>query len=119
MAEHSDLNNPTIGRCQHCQQIRPVFHYDHRFDNGDHLWDTPYPDYWPITGAWLCVRDYSAAETARVNGSSFHVDHEIDVWPWRSRGTRTWFAGEEILTPAQQDLETCNAILNATRQDTA
>lgn len=106
--------HPTIGRCQHCQQIRPVFHHPGKHDNGDHIWSTPYPPYWSEAGAWLCARDYSDAETARVNGLSYYVDHEIDVWPWRSHGTRIWMDGQEVLTQAQKDLQTCNAILTAT-----
>ncbi|MFD7868009.1 hypothetical protein [Streptomyces sp. NPDC059783] len=114
----TDLHNPAIGRCQHCLQIRPVFHHDLRHDNGDHIWDTPYPADWPATGAWLCARDYSNAETARVNGLTYHVDHEIDVWPWRRHGTRIWVGGEEVLSQARRDLNTCNAILQATTSST-
>lgn len=111
--------NPTVGRCQHCQQVRPVFHHDRTFDNGEPIWDTPYPPYWATTGAWLCVRDYSAAETARVTGRTFHVEHELEVWFWRERtghgpmNARIWMAGTELLTQADRDLKTCEAILAA------
>ncbi|WP_331723402.1 hypothetical protein [Streptomyces atratus] len=111
----ADLHNPAVGRCQHCLQIRPVFHHDLRHDNGDHIWDTPYPEYWKTAGAWLCARDYSAAETARVNGLSYHVDHETDVFPWRyPRGIRLWTPEGEVLPQGRRDLQTCNAILTAT-----
>jgi hypothetical protein len=106
-----------VGRCQHCQQVRPVFHYDHRHDNGDHIWDQPYPPYWPTTGAWLCARDWSTADTCRANGHSFHVDHEIEVEDWRERRGwpgRIFTPGGELLTQTDRDLKTCEAILAAT-----
>lgn len=107
---------PKVGRCQHCQQIRPVFHLDAKFDNGEPIWTTPYPKCWMTTGAWLCVRDYSAAETARVNGRTFHVEHDLEVWPWFAAKTRIFTAGGEVLTQADQDLKTCKAILAATEE---
>jgi hypothetical protein len=102
-----------VGRCQHCEQIRPVFHYDLRHDNGDEIWDQPYPPYWNTTGAWLCARHWSQADTCRINGLSFHVDHELEVWPWNAAKIRTWANGEEVLTQADRDLQTCRAILAA------
>jgi hypothetical protein len=115
----SSAVDPAVGRCQHCQQIRPVFHLDAKFDNGEPIWDTPYPEHWPTTGAWLCVRDYSAAETARVNGRTFPVEHELEVWFWREgRTSRIWTEDREVLTEADEDLKTCKAIMAAT-QDTA
>lgn len=113
--------DPKIGRCQHCQQIRPVFHHDGKFDNGDDLWDAPYPPYWGTTGAWLCVRDYSAAELARENRATFHVEHELEVWFWRERmghgpmNARIWTTGGELLTQADQDLKTCEEIWAASQ----
>jgi hypothetical protein len=109
-----------VGRCQHCQQIRPVFHHDRKHDNGEPLWDTPYPPYWPTTGAWLCARDYSAAETARVNGLSFHVEHDLEVWFWRENNPiRIFTPDSEVLTQADTDLKTCEAILAATKEATS
>lgn len=107
---------PKVGRCQHCQQIRPVFHLDAKFDNGEPIWDTPYPEYWPTTGAWLCVRDYSAAETARVNGLTFHVEHDLEVWPWNAAKIRTFTPDGELLTQGDKDLKTCEAILALTEE---
>lgn len=104
-----------IGRCQHCAQIRPVFHYDLRHDNGDHIWAEPYPPYWMTTGAWLCARDWSAAETCRINGRSFHVEHNLEVEYWRENSGwpgRIFTPDGELLTQADQDLATCNAILS-------
>lgn len=102
---------PHVGRCRHCQQTRPLFRYDLRFDNGDEIWTTPYPPYWGRTGAWLCARDWSAAETARVNGRCFHVEHELVVW---SPDTRV--AMElDALARADADLRTCEAILATTK----
>lgn len=107
---------PTIGRCQHCQQVRPVWHHDKKFDNGDSIWDTPYPEYWLTTGAWLCARCYSAAETARVNGLTFHVEHEAEVKFWRCTSPAATIGriftpdGGELLTQTDQDLKTCQAI---------
>lgn len=102
-----------VGRCQHCQQIRPVFHYDLRHDNGDHIWSTPYPPYWQWTGAWLCAPDWSRAETCRVNGLPFWVEHELVVFAKDEPRVRTWAGGREILTRSQQDLATCKAIYAA------
>jgi hypothetical protein len=113
----SDL--PKVGRCQHCQQIRPVFHYDAKFDNGEPIWDTPCPEFWIGQGVWLCARDWSAAETCRVNGSTFHVEHDLEVWFWRENSGwpgRIWAAGREVLTQSDQDLKTCEAILAATEE---
>ncbi len=110
---------PRVGRCQHCRQVRPVFHHDRRFDNGEHIWDAPYPPHWFTTGAWLCAPDYSAAETARANGRTFRVEHELEVWPWREARVRTWGPDGEVLTPSQIDLATCNAIAAASEQPTA
>lgn len=108
--------DPKVGRCQHCQQIRPVFHLDARFDNGEPIWEAPYPvEDWPWPGAWLCVRDYSAAETARVNGLTFRIEHDLEVWFWREdQPIRVFAAGGEVLTQGQQDLRMCHAILAAT-----
>lgn len=108
---------PEVGRCQHCQQIRPVFHHDATFDNGEPIWDTPYPEYWIATGAWLCARDYSAAETARVNGLTFHVEHDLEVWPWNAARTRIFTPDGEVLTQADKDLKTCEAILATTEEN--
>ena len=108
---------PAVGRCQHCQQIRPVFHLDGKFDNGEPVWSTPYSEYWPKTGAWLCARDYSAAETARVNGLTFHVEHDLEVWFWRENKIRTFTPDGEVLTQADRDLQTCEAILAATEEN--
>jgi hypothetical protein len=105
---------PKVGRCQHCEQIRPVFHYDQRRDNGDHIWDEPYPPYWSTTGAWLCARHWSAADTARTNGLSFHVNHELIVWPWNAPKVRTWAGGREHLSQTDRDLQTCRAIWRKT-----
>lgn len=105
-----------VGRCQHCQQVRPVFHYDRQHDNGDDIWTQPYPPYWPTTGAWLCAPDWSAAETCRVNGRSFHVEHDLEVWPWFASRPRLFMNGGEVLTAADQDLRTCQAILAATKE---
>lgn len=108
---------PKVGRCQHCQQIRPVFHYNATYDNGEPIWDTPYPPYWPTTGAWLCARDWSAAETARVNGIPFHVEHDLEVWFWREEtAVRIFTPDGELLTQGLKDLHTCEAILAATEE---
>ena len=107
---------PKVGRCQHCQQIRPVFHHDGKYDNGEDIWATPYPDYWPTRGAWLCARDYSAAETARVNGLTFHVEHDLEVWPWKAAKLRLFTPDGEVLTQADKDLKTCEAILALTEE---
>jgi hypothetical protein len=112
-------NTLKVGRCQHCQQIRPIWHYDGKYDNGEDIWDTPYPEYWPTTGAWLCARDWSAAETARVNGLPFHVEHDLEVWFWRENSGwpgRIFTPDGELLTQSDQDLKTCEAILAATEE---
>ncbi|WP_329131471.1 hypothetical protein OG552_10290 [Streptomyces sp. NBC_01476] len=103
-----------VGRCQHCQQIRPIWHYDLRHDNGDEIWAKPYPPYWMTTGAWLCASDWDAAETCRVQGRAFHVEHELVVFAEHEPRTRTWGPGGEVLTPTQRDLATCKAIYAAT-----
>lgn len=112
--------DPTVGRCQHCQQIRPVWYYDNKHDNGEPIWDTPYPaEDWPTTGAWLCARDWSAAETARVNGLAFHVDHLLEVRFWKDNtAVRIFASGGELLSQADRDLRACQAILAATVEAT-
>lgn len=106
-----------VGRCQHCQQVRPVFHYNHTFDNGDPIWAIPYPDEnWPWPGAWLCARDWSDAETSRINGRTFHVEHDLVVFAEHEPRTRVWAYGRELLSQADQDLKTCQAILAATKE---
>ncbi|MER7788587.1 hypothetical protein [Streptomyces sp. NPDC097640] len=107
---------PKVGRCQHCQQIRPVFRYDAKFDNDEPIWDTPCPEFWIAQGTWLCARDYSAAETARVNGLTFHVEHDLEVWPWKAAKPRLFTPDGEVLTQADEDLKTCEAILALTEE---
>lgn len=108
---------PKVGRCQHCQQVRPVFHYDHKYDNGEPIWAIPYPaEDWPWPGAWLCARDWSDAETCRVNGLPFHVEHDLVVFDEDEPRTRTWAWGGEVLTQADEDLKTCKAILVSTKE---
>jgi hypothetical protein len=103
-----------VGRCQHCQQVRPVFPYDLRYDNGEPIWAEPCPPYWATDGAWLCAPDWSRAETCRVHGRPFHVEHGLVVFDEHEPRTRTWGPDGEILTPAQRDLATCKAICAAT-----
>ncbi|CQR59259.1 hypothetical protein [Streptomyces leeuwenhoekii] len=105
---------PRVGRCQHCQQIRPVFLYTATFDNGEPIWTTPCPEYWTAHGVWLCTRDWSEAETCRVNGRTFHVEHGLVVFAENEPRTRIWAGGGELLTQADEDLNTCKAILAAT-----
>ena len=108
---------PKVGRCQHCQQIRPVFHYDRKFDNGEPIWATPCPEFWIGQGAWLCARDWSAAETCRVNGLTFHVEHDLEVWFWRENNAIRIFTPDgELLTQGLKDLKTCEAILATTEE---
>lgn len=102
-----------VGRCQHCQQVRPVFHYDRTHDNGEPIWDAPYPPYQSTTGAWLCVRDWDGAEAARVNGRSFRVAHDLEVWPWQEAKPRLFAGGGEVQLEGERDLEICQAILAA------
>jgi len=89
-----------IGRCQHCQQIRPVWRW------GDSL---QAPGGLP-TGAWLCARDYSAATEADVHNRHFHIEYDLVVFAEQEPRIRTWANGAEVLTPSQQDLATCRAI---------
>lgn len=110
---------PQVGRCQHCQQVRPVFHYDAKFDNGEPIWATPCPEFWIAQGVWLCARDWSEAETCRANGLTFHVEHDLEVWPWNAARTRIFTPDGEVLTLADQDLNTCEAILAATEEATS
>jgi hypothetical protein len=98
---------PKVGRCQHCQQIRPVFRW------GDNL---QFPGGQP-TGAWLCARDYSAATLADESSQPFHIEYDLEVWPWKAAKTRIFAAGGELLTQADQDLHTCEAILAATEEN--
>lgn len=56
---------PRTGRCQHCQQIRPLFEHD----GPGHYWG-----YDPADAAWLCARDYSARELAIENDQPFHIE---------------------------------------------
>lgn len=107
---------PKVGRCQHCQQIRPVFHYDGTFDNGQPIWSTPCPEPWAVHGVWLCARDWSDAETCRINGTTFHVEHGLVVFDEDEPRTRTWAWGREVLTQADEDLKTCEAILATTEE---
>lgn len=107
---------PEIGRCQHCQQIRPIWRYNRTHDNGDPIWATPCPPHWGTPGAWLCARDWSAADTARVNGRSFHVEHDLEVWPWEAAKPRFFTPDGELLSRADADLKVCEAILAATEQ---
>ncbi|KPC93997.1 hypothetical protein ADL27_16790 [Streptomyces sp. NRRL F-6602] len=111
-------DQPKVGRCQHCQQIRPVFPYNHTFDNGEPIWTTPCPDFWAAHGVWLCARDWSAAETCRVNGRPFHVEHGLVVFAEHAPRTRIWVGGRELLTQADKDLKTCEAILASTEETT-
>lgn len=60
------------GRCQHCQQVRPVFHHEGELQ----FWG-----YNPDDGAWLCAPDWSARETAINNDQPFHIDRGLIVWP--------------------------------------
>src|SRR5438067_9810112 len=113
----SDL--PKVGRCQHCQQVRPVFHYDATFDNGEPIWSTACPEFWSAQGVWLCARDWSEAETCRVNGRTFHVEHGLEVWPWKAAKTRIFTPDGEVLTQADRDLNTCEAILAASEEPTS
>lgn len=103
-----------VGRCQHCQQIRPVFPYTATFDNGEPIWTTPCPPYWAHHTVWLCARDWSHAETCRANGLTFHIEHGLVVFAEDQPRTRTWAGGRELLTQADEDLNTCKAILAAT-----
>ncbi|MFF0166742.1 hypothetical protein [Streptomyces prasinus] len=113
-------NVQKVGRCQHCQQIRPVWHYDAKYDNGEDIWATPYPaEDWPWPGAWLCARDWSAAETARVNGLTFHVEHDLEVWFWREGQVRIFTPDGELLSQTERDLKTCEAILATTEETTS
>lgn len=99
---------PRVGRCQHCQQIRPVFRW------GDSL---QFPGGRP-TGAWLCARDYSAATLADENNQPFHVEHGLEVWPWKAAKTRIFTPVGELLTQTDEDLKTCEAILAASSEPT-
>ncbi|RSN50517.1 hypothetical protein DMH12_24865 [Streptomyces sp. WAC 04229] len=103
-----------VGRCQHCQQTRPVFPYTATFDNGEPIWSTPCPPYWADLTIWLCARDWSNAETARVNGRTFHIEHGLVVFAEDQPRTRIWAGGRELLTRAEEDLNTCKAILAVT-----
>ena len=109
------MDTPTkVGRCQHCQQIRPVFPYTATFDTGEPIWTTPCPEYWAAHGVWLCARDWSQAETRRVNGRTFHVEHGLVVFAEQEPRTRIWASGRELLTQSDEDLKTCEAILAVT-----
>ena len=108
---------PKVGRCQHCQQVRPVFHYTATFDNGEPIWTTPCPEFWIAHGVWLCVRDWSDAETCRATGRTFHVEHGLVVFAEHEPRTRTWAGGREVLSQADEDLTTCEAILAATEEN--
>jgi hypothetical protein len=98
---------PQVGRCQHCQQVRPVFRW------GDEL---QFPGGLP-TGAWLCARDYSAATLADENNQPFRIEYDLEVWPWKAAKTRIFTPDGELLTLADQDLNTCEAILAATEEN--
>lgn len=60
------------GRCQHCQQTRPLFPW------------SPAPLPWEeLPGGWLCAPDYSRAKLADDNGrgKNFRLEHDLVVWP--------------------------------------
>ena len=67
-----DEQTPRTGRCQHCQQVRPLFQHDGELQ----FWG-----YNPGDEAWLCARDYSARETAIENDRPFHIEHDLVVFP--------------------------------------
>ena len=98
---------PQVGRCQHCQQIRPVFRW------GEEL---QFPGGLP-TGAWLCARDCSAATLANENNQHFRIEYDLEPWPWLAAKTRTFTPDGELLTQADQDLKTCEAILAADEEN--
>lgn len=83
---------PRTGRCQHCQQIRPLFEHD----GPGHYWG-----YDPADAAWLCARDYSARELAIENDQPFHIEHGLIVFPEHENRTRAFGPDGEIpLNPA-------------------
>jgi hypothetical protein len=59
---------PKTGRCQHCQQIRPLFKHEGELQ----FWG-----YDPSETAWLCARDHGRREIAIENDRPFHVDYSI------------------------------------------
>ncbi|NUU23327.1 MAG: hypothetical protein HOV68_17720 [Streptomycetaceae bacterium] len=69
---------PRVGRCQHCKQLRPLFHHEGEL----HYWG-----YDPGDAAWLCAPDYSARETAIDNDQAFSVFHAVEPFA-DSDGTR-------------------------------
>ncbi|WP_405794067.1 hypothetical protein [Streptomyces sp. NBC_01506] len=62
---------PREGRCQHCQQTRPLFKHEGELQ------------YWGYEGptAWLCARDYSAREVAVENGRDIRIERDLIVFP--------------------------------------
>lgn len=71
------------GRCQHCEQTRPLFPW------------SPAPLPWEeLPGGWLCARDYSAAKLADDNdrGKDFRLNHDIVVWPEDEPKVRVYLA---------------------------
>lgn len=96
-----------VGRCQHCQQIRPVFHHEGELQ----FWG-----YDPADAAWLCAHDYSAREVAIENDRPFHIERGLIVFAEHEPRARFFGPDGEILTPSARDLKTCEAILAATEE---
>ncbi|MFD6691076.1 hypothetical protein ACFWEV_35060 [Streptomyces bacillaris] len=63
---------PRTGRCQHCQQIRPLWRHEGQLQ----FWG-----YDPGEAAWLCARDYSAREVAVERDEPFHIEHDLIAFP--------------------------------------
>ncbi|GAA0500706.1 hypothetical protein [Streptomyces olivaceiscleroticus] len=102
-----DSNVPRNGRCQHCQQLRPLF---------PHITTCSSDPYTPGTPAqyWLCARDWSAAEEADQNGQSFYIDHDLIVWP--DAYERCCAQARQRIVQIERDWAECRGILLATKE---
>ncbi|WP_062215682.1 hypothetical protein [Streptomyces sp. NBRC 109706] len=99
---------PAVGRCQRCQQLRPVW----RLDAPAAFWNDA--RYTTPTGAWLCARHYSDATTTHEDGQAYTVEHDLEVFPWETAPLRVFTPSGEVLTESDRDLAACRAILAAT-----
>lgn len=58
------MTTPRTGRCQHCEQTRPLYRHDGELQ----FWG-----YDPSEAAWLCARCWSDRETAIEADDPFHL----------------------------------------------
>lgn len=72
------------GRCQHCQQQRPLFKHEGEL----HDWG-----FNPDNAAWLCARDHSARQLAIESGDDIRIEHDLIVWPENEPKVRYFPAG--------------------------